>query len=91
VLAEGLDACWDCRPGWLVADWRGQGAPPYQDPYLARGEQAAYARGVAVDAPRQLGLGDAQINPERVKLPDHGIGLGELARCLLIRRNSRET
>jgi hypothetical protein len=55
-------------------------------PHLARGEQAAYARGVAVDAPRQLGLGDAQINPERVKLPDHGIGLCELARCLLIRR-----
>ena len=55
-------------------------------PHLARGEQAAYARGVAVDAPRQLGLGDAQINPERVKLPDHGAGLCGLAGRLLICR-----
>ena len=39
-------------------------------PYLARGEQAPHAGGVAIDPPRQLGLGYAQVDPERVKLPD---------------------
>ena len=55
-------------------------------PHLARGEQAPHARGVAVDAPRQLGFGYAQVSPKRVELPDHRISLGKLPRRLLIRR-----
>ncbi len=55
-------------------------------PHLARGEQAPHAGGVAIDPPRQLGLGDAQVSPERVKLPDHRIGLGDFPRRPLIRR-----
>ena len=56
-------------------------------PHPAGREQvAAHAGGVLIDPPRQLSLGDAQVNPERVKLPDHRIGLGDLPRRPLIRR-----
>jgi hypothetical protein len=44
-------------------------------PHLARGEQAPHAGGIAVDAPRQLGFGYAQVGAKRVKLPDHRMGV----------------
>ncbi len=52
--------------------------------HLASGEQPSHARSVAVDTSRELGLGDAKIDPQRVQCPDHRVGLGDLAGSPLI-------
>ena len=44
------------------------------------------ARGVPVDSPGKLSLGEPKVNPERVKFPDHRIGLRDLARGALVLR-----
>ena len=47
-------------------------------PRLACGEQSPDAGRVAVDAPRQFGFGNTELDPERVEFPDKRIGLGKL-------------
>src|SRR5258708_3788881 len=54
--------------------------------WLARSEQAADDRGVAVNATGQLSLGNSKITPQLVELPDQRVGLGDLPGGALIRR-----
>src|ERR1700722_16677822 len=46
--------------------------------YLACSEQSPDAGRVAVDAPRQLGFGNTEVDPQGVEFPDKRIGLGKL-------------
>src|SRR5437660_1498778 len=45
---------------------------------VARREQPADARSVAIDSPGELSLRDPEIDPQRVELADHLIGLLDL-------------
>src|SRR5207245_5016970 len=52
---------------------------------VARREQPADARSVAIDSPGELSLRDPEIDPQRVELADHLIGLLDLTSGALVR------